>query len=57
MRKEKRDIAQASNEKIEMIREFWRNNIKEGSSRAGAMVQRAHNARCVLGIRIIFLSL
>ena len=29
------------NERVELVHGFWRNNIKEGSSRAGKMVQRA----------------
>lgn len=29
------------NEKVELVRDFWRNNIKEGSTRGGKMVQRA----------------
>lgn len=31
----------AMEKKVEVIRGFWRNKIKEGSSRAGIMVQRA----------------
>jgi hypothetical protein len=41
MRREKRQIVNTMNEKIEVVRDFWRNNIKEGSSRAGIMVRRA----------------
>ena len=41
MRKEKNDFATAANRKIEMVQEFWRNNVKEGSSRAGRMVRCA----------------
>lgn len=31
----------AMEKKVELVRGFWRNQIKEGSSRAGRMVQRA----------------
>lgn len=29
------------NDEVEVVRKFWRNNIKEGSTRAGKMVQMA----------------
>lgn len=41
MRKENRELARSFNEKLELVRDFWRNNIKEGSTRAGRMVQKA----------------
>ena len=41
MRREKRNIVSGMNEKIELVRDFWRNNIKEGTSRAGTMVKKA----------------
>jgi hypothetical protein len=45
MRKEKRELASSYNEKLELVRDFWRNNIKEGSTRAGRMVQKALQKR------------
>ena len=51
IRKEKRELASSYNEKIELVRDFWRNNIKEGSTRAGRMVQKAlqkrHSSMCI----------
>ena len=47
MRREKRQIINTMNEKIELVRDFWRNNIKEGSSRAGIMVREALLKKCV----------
>ena len=41
LQKEKRELETTLNEKVELVRDFWRNNIKEGSTRAGKMVQRA----------------
>ena len=41
LRKEKRTAIHNLNEKIELVRDFWRNKICEGSTRAGKMVQRA----------------
>ncbi|SMN01767.1 hypothetical protein SPONN_26 [uncultured Candidatus Thioglobus sp.] len=35
----------AMEEKVELVRSFWRNEIKEGSSRAGLMVRRALQRR------------
>ena len=35
IRREKRELASSLNEKIELVRDFWRNNIEEGSTRAG----------------------
>lgn len=45
IRKEKRVLANSLHEKIELVRDFWRNNIKEGSTRAGRMVQKALQKR------------
>ena len=41
LQKEKREMNSAMNEKIELVRDFWRNKIIEGSSRAGRIVQKA----------------
>lgn len=41
LRKEKCELASSMNEKVELIRDFWRNNVKEGSTRGGKMVQKA----------------
>ena len=45
MRKENHKLAGSFNEKLELVRNFWRNNIKEGSTRAGRMVQKALQRR------------
>lgn len=45
IRKEKRELASSYGEKLELVRDFWRNNIKEGSTRAGRMVQMALQKR------------
>ena len=39
LRKEKRELANTLNSKLELVRDFWRNNIAEGSTRAGRIVQ------------------
>jgi hypothetical protein len=41
LRKEKCELTSSMNEKVELIRDFWRNNVKEGSTRGGKMVQKA----------------
>lgn len=41
LKKEKRALACMMNDKVELVRNFWRNNIREGSTRAGKMVQIA----------------
>ena len=41
MKTEKHEMENEMNERVELVHGFWRNNIKEGSSRAGKMVQRA----------------
>lgn len=45
LRKEKRNTVLVLNDKIELVRDFWRNKILEGSTRAGKMVQRALNRK------------
>lgn len=41
LRKEKRNVVDSMNDKVELVRDFWRNNIMEGSTRAGRMVKKA----------------
>lgn len=40
-KKEKLEATQKINAEVEVVRNFWRNNIKEGRTRAGKMVQKA----------------
>ena len=44
LRREKRNAVNVMNNKIEVVRDFWRNKILEGSTRAGRMVREALNA-------------
>ncbi len=41
LKTEKRELASKMSDKVELVRDFWRNTVREGSSRAGKMVQRA----------------
>lgn len=41
LRKEKRSAVNIMNEKVEVVRDFWRNKILEGSTRAGRIVREA----------------
>ena len=41
IRKEKRKLANTLNDKTELVRDFWRSKVYEGSTRAGRMVQAA----------------
>ena len=41
IRTEKRELSNSLNHKLEVVRNFWRNNVKEGSTRAGRILQMA----------------
>lgn len=41
LRKEKRQAVSNMNDKVELVRDFWRNTILEGSTRGGRMVKKA----------------
>ena len=41
LKTEKRELASKMNDKVVLVRDFWRNTIREGCTRAGKMVQRA----------------
>ena len=44
MRKENRDLANSYKEKLKLVRDFWRNNIKEGSTRARKIALQRHHS-------------
>lgn len=46
LKKEKYETEQKMNDKVEVVRNFWRNNIHEGHTRAGKMVQKALKLHC-----------
>lgn len=41
LKREKRELSNTLNRKVETVRDFWRNKLCEGSSRSGRMVQAA----------------
>lgn len=41
LRRDKCQLTHSMHKKIELVRNFWRNNIKEGQTRSGKMVQKA----------------
>lgn len=47
LRSEKRDVVCSMNTKVEVVRDFWRNKILEGSTRAGKMVKKSIDSRRV----------
>ena len=42
LKKEKRELNDTLNRKIEIVRDFWRNKLCEGDSRGGRMVRAAY---------------
>ena len=45
LRSEKRDVVCSMNKKVEVVRDFWRNKILEGSTRAGKIVKSSIDSR------------